>query len=111
MFISTLPSVSIVDPDFRTNSEENPQDIQLGEAYAASVVNAVSPSPAQAFDSIHLACQLPGRLEGSDPAAGFLDLNSGAFRVDPMATASAASYSWLARRWLEVRTRAPITGR
>ena len=42
----TLPALSIVDPDFRTNSEENPQDIQLGEAYAASIINAVLQSPA-----------------------------------------------------------------
>jgi phospholipase C len=37
----TLPSVSIVDPDFRTCSEENPQDIQDGEAFAARIINAV----------------------------------------------------------------------
>jgi phospholipase C len=37
----TLPAVSIVDPDFRSNSEENPQDIQHGEAFAARIVNAV----------------------------------------------------------------------
>ena len=37
----TLPSVSIVDPDFRTCSEENPQDIRLGEAFAARIINAV----------------------------------------------------------------------
>ena len=29
----TLPAVSIVDPDFRRTSEENPQDIRLGEAF------------------------------------------------------------------------------
>jgi phospholipase C len=36
-----LPSVSIVDPDFHESSEENPQDIQEGEAFAARVINAV----------------------------------------------------------------------
>jgi len=36
-----LPSVSIVDPDFGQGSEENPQDIQVGEAFAAQVINAV----------------------------------------------------------------------
>jgi phospholipase C len=41
-----LPSFSIVDPDFRTNSEEKPQDIQDGEAYAAGVINAVLQGPA-----------------------------------------------------------------
>jgi phospholipase C len=37
----TLPSVSIVDPDFDASSEENPQDISAGEALAARVINAV----------------------------------------------------------------------
>ena len=38
----TLPAVSIVDPDFGTYSEENPQDISDGEAFASAVVNAVT---------------------------------------------------------------------
>ncbi|MCU1379270.1 MAG: Acid phosphatase [Acidimicrobiales bacterium] len=37
----TLPSVSLVDPDFRTCSEENPQDIREGERFAARIINAV----------------------------------------------------------------------
>ncbi len=37
----TLPAVSIVDPDFSENSEENPQDIRRGEAFAARIINAV----------------------------------------------------------------------
>jgi|HubBroStandDraft_3_1064219.scaffolds.fasta_scaffold18736_2 phospholipase C len=37
----SLPSVSIVDPDFNLYSEENPQDISHGESFAAAVVNAV----------------------------------------------------------------------
>ena len=37
----TLPAVSIVDPDFGLYSEENPQDISLGETFSAAVVNAV----------------------------------------------------------------------
>jgi phospholipase C len=36
----TLPAVSIVDPDFRANSEENPQDICAGQDFAARVINA-----------------------------------------------------------------------
>ena len=36
-----LPAVSIVDPDFAHCSEENPQDIQLGESFAADVIDAV----------------------------------------------------------------------
>jgi len=35
-----LPAVSIVDPDFRANSEENPQDITFGERFTARVINA-----------------------------------------------------------------------
>ena len=37
----SLPAVSIVDPDFRACSEENPQDIREGEAFAARIINAV----------------------------------------------------------------------
>jgi phospholipase C len=42
----TLPSVSIVSPGVAWYSEENPSDIQLGEAYSASIVNAIMQSPA-----------------------------------------------------------------
>jgi phospholipase C len=42
----SLPSVSIVDPDFNLYSEENPQDISHGESFAAAVVNAVMRGPA-----------------------------------------------------------------
>ena len=31
----TLPQFSFVDPDYETTSEENPQDIQVGEGFAA----------------------------------------------------------------------------
>ncbi len=41
-----LPHLSIVDPDFDHGSEENPADISVGEAFAASVINAVMKSPA-----------------------------------------------------------------
>lgn len=41
----TLPAVSIVDPDFQSCSEENPQDIRAGEGFAAAV-NAVMQGPA-----------------------------------------------------------------
>ena len=37
----TLPSFSIVDPDFDAYSEENPQDIRKGESFAAEVINRV----------------------------------------------------------------------
>jgi phospholipase C len=41
-----LPSVSIVSPGITAYTEENPRDIQLGEAYSAAVVNAVLTGPA-----------------------------------------------------------------
>jgi len=41
----TLPAVSLVDPNFETQSEENPQDIGQGEAFAARVINAVMAGP------------------------------------------------------------------
>src|ERR1700677_4565537 len=37
----TLPSFSIVDPDFGAFSEENPQDIRKGESFSAEVINRV----------------------------------------------------------------------
>jgi phospholipase C len=37
----TLPAFSIVDPDFKAYSEENPQDISKGESFAAEVINRV----------------------------------------------------------------------
>jgi phospholipase C len=41
----TLPAVSFVDPIFDEQSEENPQDIQVGEAFAARVINAAMAGP------------------------------------------------------------------
>jgi phospholipase C len=40
-----LPSFSLVDPDFDKQSEEDPQDIQYGDAFLAQVVNAVLSGP------------------------------------------------------------------
>jgi phospholipase C len=37
----TLPSFCIVDPDFQHYSEQSPQDVQLGEAFVATVINSV----------------------------------------------------------------------
>jgi phospholipase C len=41
-----LPAFSIVDPDFSRYSEENPQDIQRGESFAAEIINRVMHGPA-----------------------------------------------------------------
>ena len=42
----SLPSVSIVSPGVASYTEENPSDIQLGEAFSSSVINAIMGSPA-----------------------------------------------------------------
>jgi phospholipase C len=41
----TLPSISIVDPDYSTFSEEDPQDVRDGEGFSAAVVDAVMRGP------------------------------------------------------------------
>ena len=41
----TLPSFSLVDPNFSMQSEENPQDVQFGDVFLSQVVNAVMASP------------------------------------------------------------------
>ncbi len=40
-----LPSVSFIDPNYDTTSEENPQDIQVGEQFVHDVVTALLRSP------------------------------------------------------------------
>jgi phospholipase C len=42
----TLPNFSLVEPDYSTQSEEDPQNIAVGEAFAAGVINAVMAGPA-----------------------------------------------------------------
>jgi phospholipase C len=42
----SLPPVSIVSPGINFYTEENPHDVQLGEAYSSSIINAVMASPA-----------------------------------------------------------------
>ncbi len=40
-----LPSFGLLDPDYSTQSQENPQNIVVGEAFLARVVEAVGGSP------------------------------------------------------------------
>jgi phospholipase C len=40
-----LPPFTFLDPQYTTTSEENPQDIQVGEEFVASVVNALIKAP------------------------------------------------------------------
>jgi phospholipase C len=42
----TLPNYCLVEPDYSNQSEENPQNIAVGEEFAAQVVNAVINGPA-----------------------------------------------------------------
>ena len=42
----TLPDYSLVEPDYANQSEENPQNIAVGEEFAARVINAVINGPA-----------------------------------------------------------------
>ena len=42
----TLPGLALVEPNYDTQSEEDPQNIVAGEAFAASVINAVMSGPA-----------------------------------------------------------------
>jgi phospholipase C len=41
----TLPGFSLVEPNYGTTSEEDPQNIAAGEQFAASVINAVMSGP------------------------------------------------------------------
>jgi phospholipase C len=41
----TLPAYSMIDPNFATSSEEDPQDVQFGDQFLSQVVNAVMHSP------------------------------------------------------------------
>ncbi|MFN8175778.1 MAG: alkaline phosphatase family protein [Solirubrobacteraceae bacterium] len=40
-----LPAVTLIDPDYQTTSEENPQDVQVGERFVHDVVAALMRSP------------------------------------------------------------------
>ena len=40
-----LPAFTFLDPDYGTTSQENPQDIQVGERFVASIVNALMNAP------------------------------------------------------------------
>jgi len=43
-----LPAFSVVDPNFGHQSEEDPQDIRVGERYAGDIINAAMHGPAWA---------------------------------------------------------------
>ena len=59
----TLPQVSIVSPGLHDQyAEETPADIQLGEAYSASIINAVMQQPAVGEDGAVLHVRRARRL-------------------------------------------------
>jgi phospholipase C len=41
----SLPAFSFVEPDYNTQSQENPQNVAVGEVFLAQVVNAIGSSP------------------------------------------------------------------
>ncbi len=41
----TLPQFSFVEPNYSVSSEENPQDVQFGDQFLASIVNAMMAGP------------------------------------------------------------------
>ncbi|MDQ6821936.1 MAG: hypothetical protein M3076_16625 [Actinomycetota bacterium] len=49
-----LPQFTFVDPHYTTTSEENPQDIQVGEQFVARVINAVIHAPTWKHTAIFL---------------------------------------------------------
>src|SRR6202035_4244706 len=40
-----LPEFTFLDPNYSTTSEENPQDVQVGEQFSARVVHALTHAP------------------------------------------------------------------
>ena len=42
----TLPSFSLIDPDFGSQSQENPQNLAVGEGFLGQVIDALRTSPA-----------------------------------------------------------------
>ena len=49
-----LPAFTFLDPQYTTTSEEDPQDIQVGERFIASVVNTIMHSPTWARTALFL---------------------------------------------------------
>ena len=49
-----LPAFTFLDPNYNTTSEENPQDVQVGERFVAKVVKALMHSPAWADTALFL---------------------------------------------------------
>jgi phospholipase C len=49
-----LPAFTFLDPNYDTTSEENPQDVQVGERFVAKVVKALMHSPAWADTALFL---------------------------------------------------------
>ena len=58
----TLPGFCLVEPDYGNQSEENPQNIAVGEQFAAQVINAVMAGPGWPEDAADLELRRARRL-------------------------------------------------
>jgi phospholipase C len=86
----TLPAFSIVDPDFGIWSEENPQDVQSGEAFSARIINAVMSGPGWSDTLlIWLYDEHGGYYDHVNPPA--------AVAPDDVAAGDPVTRSWLSR--------------
>jgi phospholipase C len=52
--VGRLPQFSFIDPNYTTTSEENPQDIQVGERFVSEIVHAVLRSPSWRHTALFL---------------------------------------------------------
>jgi phospholipase C len=57
-----LPSFTFLDPNYTTTSEENPQDIQVGEQFVAKVVHALMSGPGWQHTALFLTYDEHGGL-------------------------------------------------
>lgn len=65
----SLPAFSIVDPNFGTQSEEDPQDIQYGDVFLSGVVRAVHGRPEVVHDAARVVLRRARGLLRPRPAA------------------------------------------
>ncbi|MCL2418116.1 MAG: alkaline phosphatase family protein [Conexibacteraceae bacterium] len=81
----TLPAFSFLDPNYNTDSEENPQDVQAGERFIAQVVNAVTRSKQWAKTALFITWDEHGGYYDHVPPPAALAPDSIAPITDPQA--------------------------
>ena len=79
----TLPQVSLISPGQRIYSEENPWDIQLGEAYSASIVHSLMSGPAWPTTAMFLIYDEHGGYYDHVPPPPAVAPDDIAPRIDP----------------------------